>query len=185
MFEGKGLTLALINSERKTLVKCRYERVKIVPTNRFVARHSSSDSLLILDQLPNISPITFNYSLVPRCDVTRETNLPARSYRVRQGGTFSMKSFYQHQNSCVITFRIHIAFAGIFRVARKQTLRLYKNLDSSKYKTVEAESRSLHGSLHHVSCPFPVLDRTFDYWYGKHESSIKNGLSVKRPTSRE
>lgn len=127
----------------------------IVPTNRY----SSSDSLLTLDQLPNISPITTKLSTTrdTRSTVLVDTrNKLTRRYRlldairVIRGRTFSMKSF--HQNSRVITFRIHVPFAGIFRASKH--FASTKNFDSSKYKTVEAESRCSRIASPRV-VPFP------------------------------
>lgn len=128
----------------------------IVPTNRY----SSSDSLLTLDQLPNISPITTKLSTTrdtrstvvlvdTRNKLTRRYRL-LDAIRVIRGRTFSMKSF--HQNSRVITFRIHVPFAGIFRASKH--FASTKNFDSSKYKTVEAESRCSRIASPRV-VPFP------------------------------
>lgn len=128
----------------------------IVPTNRY----SSSDSLLTLDQLPNISPITTKLSTTrdtrstvvlvdTRNKLTRRYRL-LDAIRVIRGRTFSMKSF--HQNSRVITFRVHVAFAGIFRASKH--FASTKNFDSSKYKTVEAESRCSRIASPRV-VPFP------------------------------
>lgn len=127
----------------------------IVPTNRY----SSSDSLLTLDQLPNISPITTKLSTTrdTRSTVLVDTrNKLTRRYRlldairVIRGRTFFMKSF--HQNSRVITFRIHVAFAGIFRASKHfaqantlQKISTPLNIKRSKL------NHAVHGSLHHVS----------------------------------
>lgn len=128
----------------------------IVPTNRY----SSSDSLLTLDQLPNISPITTKLSTTrdTRSTVLVDTrNKLTRRYRlldvirVIRGRTEVIPSKFARYNLPHTR-----SICGHF--SRKQTLRASKhstkNFDSSKYKTVEAESRCSRIASPRV-VPFP------------------------------
>lgn len=168
----KGLTLALINSERKTLVKCQYERVE----SRYT-RYSSSDSLL-RSVTKYYHYETFNYSETLRSTLLTLTTRDNKftfplAIRFIRGRMFSIKSFYTTWKFVLYNLpHTHSIFSNRAQANTSTVL----NIKRSNHGTV-------HGSLHHVSSlSHPRSYLRPDHGTANGSNSIRNGLSVKRPT---